>query len=124
MTPPSYLNQGRGPLLGMFDYSECACVNDLLTFEEDCSPGRPVPAMHILEQGIVMKAGRVLKPHAVLGMEMLVSQYPTFRGVVCLTHVMTMSISREMYMSLVRHFPSIAQALRRNALKDRVREGV
>lgn len=80
--------------------------------------------MHILEQGIVMKAARVLKPHAVLGMEMLVSEFPTWRGVVCLTNVMTMSLSREKYLGLVREFPSTALALRRNAIKDKVREGV
>eukprot|EP00892_Ulva_mutabilis_P006693 jgi/Ulvmu1/4396/UM002_0121.1 len=87
-------------------------------------PGRPVPAMHILERGIVMKAARVLKSHAVVGMEMLVSEFPTWRGVVCLTNVMTMSISRGMYLGLVGEFPDTAQALRRNAIKDKVREGV
>lgn len=80
--------------------------------------------MHILERGIVMKAARVLKPHAVLGMEMLVSEFPTWRGVVCLTNVMTLSISKEMYLSLVREFPGTAKALRQNAIRDKVREGV
>ena len=80
--------------------------------------------MHILQRGIVMKAARVLKPHSMLGMEMLVSELPTWKGVVCLTNVMTMSISREVYLALVREFPDTAQTLRRNAIRDKVREGV
>lgn len=71
-----------------------------------------------------MKAARVLKPHAVVGMEMLVSDFPTWRGVVCLTNVMTISISRDAYLGLVSEFPEILQVVRRNAIKDKVREGV
>lgn len=80
--------------------------------------------MHILERGIAMRAARVLKPYTVVGEEMLITSRPVNSGVICLTHVMTLSMSHANYVAALREFPTMAPIVRRNVVRDAVRQAV
>lgn len=71
-----------------------------------------------------MRAARVLKPYTVLGEEMLITSRPVNSGVICLTHVMTLSMSHTNYAAALREFPTMAPIVRRNVVRDAVRQAV
>jgi hypothetical protein len=71
-----------------------------------------------------MRAARVLRPYTVVGEEMLGAKRPAKLGVICLTHVITLSMSRVEYLDVLRDFPTMSKTMRHNVLRDTVREGV
>lgn len=89
-----------------------------------CRANKPVENLHILERGIVMRAAKVLRPYTVLGEEMLITSLPVNTGVICLTHVMTLSMSDVKYMAALRDFPAMAPIVRRNVVRDAVCQAV
>lgn len=87
-------------------------------------PDAPVTELHILERGILMRAARVLRPYSVVGEEMMISKTRAKLGVICLTHVMTLAIGRDDYSLVLSAHPAMAATVRRNVLKDVVKQGV
>lgn len=71
-----------------------------------------------------MRAARVLKPYTVVGEEMLITSRPVNSGVICLTHVMTLSMSHGKYTAALRDYPAMAPIVRRNVVRDAVRQAV
>lgn len=71
-----------------------------------------------------MRSARVLRPHAIIGEEALIANRPSRLGTICLTHVMTLSISKESYTKVLLEFPDMTKIIRRNVLRDNVRAGV
>ena len=80
--------------------------------------------MHIIERGFCMRYAKVLRQYHVVGEEMLISAKSAAIGVICLSHVMTLSIKMESFRAVLLDFPGMAPTIRRNVVRDVLLQGV
>lgn len=71
-----------------------------------------------------MRNAKVLRQYDVVGEEMLISGKSSKIGVICLSHVMTLSIKLESFKAVLLDFPSMTPTIRRNVVRDVLMYGV
>lgn len=80
--------------------------------------------LFILDKGLVMRKARIMRSPNAFGEEVVVANRMSTYGVISLSHVRCLSISRAKIQAVLQKHPEMIPIVRKNALHDIMRDKV